>query len=231
MLVNPTDYFLYLPLLPEVAAGLLDPRRICVSLPAQLPRRPAGAGRGRPASTCRNRRVALTGPRGQRGRARRTTGWCWPSAASTSCCRSPASREHAHGFRGIPEALYLRDHIIRQVELADATRRPGRARRPMHVRRRRAPATPAPRSRRRASCSPGAWPTAPGAGRHQRMRWLLVDLAPRVLPELDPRLSRTADRVLRRRGVEVRTGQSVEEAPAPTAVRLTDRRGGRRPGP
>jgi NADH dehydrogenase FAD-containing subunit len=28
MIINPTDYFLYLPLPPEVAAGLLEPRRI-----------------------------------------------------------------------------------------------------------------------------------------------------------------------------------------------------------
>src|ERR1700760_737347 len=38
VVINPTDYFLYLPLLPEVAAGILEPRRICVSLPKQLPR-------------------------------------------------------------------------------------------------------------------------------------------------------------------------------------------------
>ena len=33
----------------------------------------------------------------------------------------PGVAEHAHGFRGIAEALYLRDHITRQIELADAT--------------------------------------------------------------------------------------------------------------
>jgi NADH dehydrogenase len=48
--------------------------------------------------------------------------------------------------------------------------------------------------------------------RDQPVRWLLVDVAPRVLPELDARLSRAADRVLRRRGVEVLTGTSVREA-------------------
>ena len=32
----------------------------------------------------------------------------------------PGVAEHAHGFRDIPEALYLRDHITRQIELADA---------------------------------------------------------------------------------------------------------------
>jgi len=53
--------------------------------------------------------------------------------------------------------------------------------------------------------------TLPGlAG--QRIRWMLLDLAPRVLAELDPRLSRTAERVLRRRCAEVLTGQSVAEA-------------------
>ena len=46
----------------------------------------------------------------------------------------------------------------------------------------------------------------------QQIRWMLLDTAPRVLPELDPRLSETADFVLRGRGVEVRTGQSVTEA-------------------
>src|SRR3712207_6386096 len=36
-LITSTDYFLYLPLLPEVAAGLLEPRRIAVPLAASLP--------------------------------------------------------------------------------------------------------------------------------------------------------------------------------------------------
>jgi NADH dehydrogenase FAD-containing subunit len=41
-----------------------------------------------------------------------------------------------------------------------------------------------------------------------------------VLPELDPRLSATADRVLRERGVQVLTGTSVDEATA-EGVRLS----------
>ena len=69
--------------------------------------------------------------------------------------------------------------------------------------------------------------TLPGlAG--QEIRWMLLDLAPRVLAELDPRLSKTAERVLRRRGVEVLTGQSV--AQALRRLRAADHRGqGRHP--
>src|SRR5688500_1524169 len=37
IVVNPADYFLYLPLLPKVATGLLEPRRICVGLGRALP--------------------------------------------------------------------------------------------------------------------------------------------------------------------------------------------------
>jgi NADH dehydrogenase FAD-containing subunit len=51
----------------------------------------------------------------------------------------------------------------------------------------------------------------PGLGGEQ-IRWMLLDTAPRLLPELHQHLSRTAGRVLRRRGVEVRTGQSVAAA-------------------
>jgi NADH dehydrogenase len=50
---------------------------------------------------------------------------------------------------------------------------------------------------------------------------MLLEIAPRVLPELDERMSRTADRVLRDRGVEVRMGTSVVEATG-AGVRLTD---------
>ena len=38
MLVNPTDYLLYSPLLPEVATGVVEARHIAVSLRRLLPR-------------------------------------------------------------------------------------------------------------------------------------------------------------------------------------------------
>ena len=123
----------------------------------------------------------------------------------------PGIADYAHGFRSIAEAIYLRDHITRQLELAAVA------------------TDPAEREARCTFVVVGAGYTGtevaaqgqllttrlartlPGlAG--QQIRWMLLDTAPRLLPELDPRLSKTADRVLRRRGVEVRTGQSVTEA-------------------
>ena len=37
-MINSTDYFLYLPLMPQVAAGLVEPRHICVSLLGRMPK-------------------------------------------------------------------------------------------------------------------------------------------------------------------------------------------------
>jgi NADH dehydrogenase len=52
------------------------------------------------------------------------------------------------------------------------------------------------------------------------VRWLLADLADRLLPELSPRMSATAERVLRKRGVEIRVGESIDHA-GPDCLRMT----------
>lgn len=36
VLINSADYFLYVPLMPQVAGGLVEPRHICVLLPRRL---------------------------------------------------------------------------------------------------------------------------------------------------------------------------------------------------
>jgi NADH dehydrogenase len=209
VLINPTDYFLYLPLLPEVAAGVIEPRRITVPLAATLPGVRVVLGEV-DAIDLDERRVGWTDPESGRGELHFDR-LVLAAGSVNKLLPIPGVAEHAHGFRGIPEALYLRDHVTRQIELAASTEDP---------------------AEREARCTfvvvgagyTGTEVAAQGplftdalvrqhtALRDQRVRWLLLDLAERVLPELDPTLSRTADRVLRERGVEVRTGQSVQEA-------------------
>ena len=217
VLINPTDYFLYLPLLPEVAAAILDPRRVTVSLPATLPGVRLALGEVYSVKLG-EREVAYTDPEGT-AHTLEYDRLILAAGSVNKLLPIPGVAEHAHGFRGVPEALYLRDHIIRQVELAavtdDVKERDSRctfvvvgagytgtevaAQGPLFT---------AALARHRSEL------------REQRMRWLLLDVAPRVLPELDLRLSRTADRVLRERGVEVCTGTSVQEATT-DGVRLT----------
>ncbi|MFE7855069.1 FAD-dependent oxidoreductase [Streptomyces sp. NPDC057403] len=217
-LLNPTDYFLYLPLLPQVAAGILEPRRVTVSLSGTLPHVRLVLGEA-DAIDLDGRTVHYTGPEGDGG----TLAYDRLVLAAGSVNKLlpiPGVAEHAHGFRGLPEALYLRDHVTRQVELAAAADDP-------------------------ETCAARCTFVVVGAGytgtevaaqgqlftdaqvrrhplrRGMRPRWLLLDIAKRVLPELDEHLSRTADTVLRERGVDVRMGTSVKEA-THEGVLLTD---------
>jgi NADH dehydrogenase len=217
VLINPTDYFLYLPLLPEVAAAILDPRRVTISLPGTLSGLRLALGEVGSISLG-ERRVYYTDPED----VPHDLGYDRLIIAAGSVHKLlpiPGVAEHAHGFRGVPEALYLRDHVIRQVELAaivdDAKERDARC----------TFVVVGAGYTGTEVAAQGPLFTEAVASRHpelreQKMRWLLLDVAPIVLPELDPRLSRTADRVLRERGVEVRTKTSVQEATS-DGVRLT----------
>ncbi|MER6921209.1 FAD-dependent oxidoreductase, partial [Streptomyces spiralis] len=117
-LLNPTDYFLYVPLLPQVAAGILEPRRVAVSLSGTLPGVRLVLGEA-DAVDMDARTVHYTDPEGVGG----TLDYDRLVLAVGSVNKLlpiPGVAEHAHGFRGLPEALYLRDHVTRQVELAAA---------------------------------------------------------------------------------------------------------------
>ncbi len=220
VLVNPTDYFLYLPLLPEVAGGVLDPRHVAIPLTQTLPGVRLVLGTVNRIDLD-DRSVEYADPDGGRGRL----GYHRLILAAGSVNKLlpiPGVADHAHGFRGIPEALYLRDHLIRQIELADAEE---------------------DAAERAARCTfvvvgagytgsevaaQGQLLTAEAVRQHPRLdgvrpRWLLLDTAERVLPGMSRRLSRTTDRVLRNRGIDICLGTSVDEATA-TGVKLSDGR-------
>jgi NADH dehydrogenase len=217
VLINPTDYFLYLPLLPEVTAGILDPRRVSVSLAGALPAVRVILGEA-DTFDLDARTVGYLDPDGEK----HTIDYHRLVIAAGSVNKLlpvPGVTEYAHGFRGIPEALYLRDNIIRQIEMADTTTDDG-------------------------ECTARCTFVVVGAGytgtevaaqgvlytealtRHRtnlagRPRWLLLDTAERIVPQLDERLGRTADRTLRERGVDIRLQTSVKAATA-DGVHLSD---------
>jgi NADH:ubiquinone reductase (H+-translocating) len=209
VVINSTDYFLYLPLMPQVAGGLLEPGHIRVSLAKRLHKTRFVLGTVNRIDS-KQKTVGWEGPEGTSGEV----GYdriILTAGSVNKLLPIPGIADYAHGFRTLTEAAYLRDHIIRQLELASVA------------------TDPAERSARCTFVVVGAGYTGtevtaqgqlltsrlaralPGlAG--QEIRWMLLDLAPRVVPELDPRLSKIAERVLRRRGVEVLTGESVAEA-------------------
>ena len=108
VLINPTDYFLYLPLLPEVTAGILDPRRVSVALRVACPAARLRLGTVEDVELT-GRQVSLVDPEGNR----QHVGYDRLLITAGSVNRLlpvPGVAEHAHGYRSIAEALYLRDH-------------------------------------------------------------------------------------------------------------------------
>ncbi len=216
-IVNPTDYFLYAPLLPEVATGVLEPRRVAVSLSGSLPGVRLVLGDVDRIDLGR-RVLSYTNPEGMTG----TLGYDRLVLAVGSVNKLlpiPGVTRYAHGFRGLGEALYLRDTVIRQIELADGAD-------PAEARARTTFVVVGAGYTGTEVAAAGVLFTAALARQHPglgdvRPRWLLLDVASRVLPGLDEHMSRAADGVLRRRGVEVRLGTSVAEA-CPDGVRLSD---------
>ncbi|NYJ73599.1 FAD-dependent oxidoreductase [Allobranchiibius huperziae] len=222
VLVAPSDYLLYSPLLPEVATGVLDPRDIAVSLRQTLRRTTPVFGHVTDVDFA-SRTLTVLGRDGKPEQQR------WDRLVLTpgSVTREfdiPGVAEHARGLKTLEEATFLRNHVLGQLDLADAL-----------------PDTPAGRQQRQELLTV----VAVGAGytgtefvaKMQNwmygiadrwssfgpddVRWLLIDLAPHVLPELGPRLGAEAMKVLHHRGVEVRLTVSVVSATA-TSVTLTD---------
>ena len=217
LLINPSDYFLYLPLLPEVAAGILEPRRVCVPLATLGPNVRLLLGTVDGVDT-EQRLVNFTDPDGHRAsvsydRLLLTVG------SVNKLVPIPGVAEHAYPFRSIGEALQLRDHIVEEVELAQTG---------THVvTGEDQGAVPSPDARRTFVVVGAGYTGTEVAAQGQLLsrsvarqrphdgkpvRWLLIDRAPRVLPELDERLSRAASKVLRKRGIEVRTGTTIVHA-------------------
>ncbi len=116
---------LYTPLLPDVAGGLVDARFVAIPLANAL--RGVQAIRGRVDEVDFDARtVTYTDPE---ERARNLT-WdrlVLTPGSVTRLFDVPGLAEHARGLKSTAEALYLRDHVLEQLELADVDDDPGRA--------------------------------------------------------------------------------------------------------
>jgi NADH:ubiquinone reductase (H+-translocating) len=204
-MVSPIDYLLYTPLLPEVAGGVIDPRLVAVSLADTLPG--TRLVRGYVDEVDIAKRVLSF--RDQEGATRQM---CWDRLVLTpgSVTRLydiPGLAEHARGLKSIAEALYLRDHILEQFELARVDTEPDRA-----AARRTVVVVGSSYSGTELIAQLCAM--AEAAGRkfefaRNEVQLILVERSGRMMPELGTRLARRAEGFLRGRGVHIRTGVTL----------------------
>ena len=216
VLLNAHNYMLYTPLLPEAAAGTIEPRHVVVPLRQVL--------RGATLRVGQVQGIDLEGRTCVYAAAdgvERTLDWDRLVVALGSVSRMfpiPGLAQYAHGFKTLAEGIYLRNHVLEQLELADASSDPEerRARLTFVVVGAGYAGTELIAElralvHRALRLYPELRPTD--------TRWILADIAPKVLPELGGRLSERALEVLRRRGIEIRLKTTVAEV-GPDWVRL-----------
>ncbi|MFF7794874.1 FAD-dependent oxidoreductase [Streptomyces sp. NPDC007991] len=220
-LVTPFAYQLYLPLLPQVASGVLTPQSIAVSLRRSKKYRtriiPGGAiGVDLKSKVCVIRTITdqiVNEP------------YDYIVLAPGSITRTfdiPGLTDHAFGMKTLAEAAYIRDHVISQLDLADASQDPQeRASRLQFV-----VVGGGYAGTETAACLQRL--THAAVKRYPRLdpgliKWHLIDIAPKLMPELGDKLGSSAQEILRRRGIEISLGVSIAKA-GPEEVTFTDGR-------
>ena len=217
-IVNPTNFMLYTPLLPEAAAGSIEPRHVTVPLRSMCPHADLLLGSALSLDTER-RVVEVRSEAGEFAIAYERL--VIALGAVTRLPRIPGLREHALGLKDLADAIRLRNRVLRQIELADA-----------------APED-APRRLTFVFADAGyagvetiaeLQELAAGAlRRHPRLagvapRFVLVDHAPRILGQAPESLARFAARTLDRRGIEIASATGLESVDGDGAVLSDGRR-------
>jgi NADH dehydrogenase len=219
-IVSPVDYMLYTPLLPDVAGGLVDARFVTVPLANTL--HGVRAVRGRVDSVdFDGHSVTYTDPEG-RSRDLRWDRLVLTPGSVTRLFDIPGLADYARGLKSTAEAVYLRDHLLEQLELAniDDDEDRIRARRTVVV-------VGASYSGTELVIQLQA--LAETAAEQMGFdpadtKFVLLDTAEQVMPEVGEKLGEGVQRVLHKRGIDVRLGLTLKEVHADHVVLSDDSR-------
>jgi NADH dehydrogenase len=207
-LVNDVNFMLYVPLLPDAAAGTLEPRHVVVPLREQLKRTELRLGwvTGGDPSTNSLSVDLLDGS---------SVDFKYDQlvVALGSVSRTfpiPGLVEHAIGFKTIAEAIALRNRIVRQLETAEEVDDPDLRREYLgfvFVGGGYAGLEGIAQMQDFARAALKRYPRCREVG----MRWVLIDIADRIMPEIQPSLAAFTQRILEKRGIEFRLKTEVTQ--------------------
>jgi NADH dehydrogenase len=206
-IVNPDNFMVYTPLLPEAAAGTLEPRHVVVPLRQMCPHAELLLGRAIARDPEARTVVAETlGGTFEIGYERLVVAL----GAVPRTFPIPGLADHGHGFKDVADAIALRNHLLRSLESAAARLDPAEAERDLGFLfvgagyagvEALAELEDLARDAVRRS-----YPTLRGV----RQRWVLVDAAPRILAEIPQKLGEYTHHYLEKRGIEIHVGATLE---------------------
>jgi NADH:ubiquinone reductase (H+-translocating) len=217
-LVNDVNFLLYTPFLPEAAAGVIEPRHVVTPLREILNRTHLrlGAVTGHDPVA---RTLELTAHDGESEQLRYDQ-FVIALGSVSRTLPVPGLDEHAIGFKSLADAIWLRNHVVETLELANATEDAEKLDQLLtyvFVGGGYAGLEALAELQDFAAESMDRYPRA----RLHGMRWILVEAMDRVLPEIDQGLADYAVRELRGRGIEVRLGTTLEAVGVTSATLST----------
>jgi NADH dehydrogenase len=212
-IVSPENFMLFTPLLPEAASGTLEPRHVVVPLRLMCPHTELLLGRvtGLDAQARTVVVDSIEGPF--------EVGYERLVVALGSISRTlpvPGLAEHGLGFKDLADAIALRNHVLGQLEAAAMAGDESAARHLsfVFVGAGYAGVEALAELSDLVSDAMRHYPELKGRPR----RWVLVDAAPKILPEIPSRLGEYAARQLTKRGIEIHVGTTLESVDAEAAV-------------
>ena len=219
--VSDTNFLLYTPLLPGAAAGTLEPRHVVVPLREELDWADVQLGRvlGLDAGVNELRSCTLDGREAH-------TRYDQLVLALGSVSRTlpiPGLAEHAVGFKTLADAIALRNRALLHLEIAESiddaeTRREYLTF--VFVGAGYAGVEGVAELQDMVADVIDRYPRC----RIDGTRWILVERLDRIMPEIGPKLADFATRELQGRGIEVRTGTSLEAVEDDSATLSTGER-------
>jgi NADH dehydrogenase len=211
-IVSPENFMLYTPMLPEAASGTLEPRHVVVPLRAMCPHAELLLGRATDLDESARivRVITHDGEADVSYEQLVVALGAVPRALPIS-----GLAEHALGFKSLADAIYLRNHVLRELEAAAAS--PEDAERHLSFVFVGAGYAGVEALAELSDLVRDALRYYPEL-RSTPQRWVLVDAAPAILPEIPQRLGDYAARELARRGVDIRVSTTLESVDADGAV-------------
>jgi NADH:ubiquinone reductase (H+-translocating) len=208
-IVSPDNFMLFTPLLPEAASGTLEPRHTVVPLRAMCPNADLLLG-SLSAVDLDSRTATVETDAGQQ-----LVHWEELVLALGAVPRAvPAG---ALSFKSLAEAIHLRNHVLRELEAADAELDAAARRERLTFVFVGAGYAGVEALAELSDLTDDALRYYPGL-RDVPPRWVLVDAAPKILPEIPSRLGEYAARELEARGVEIHVGTTLASSTDREAV-------------
>jgi NADH:ubiquinone reductase (H+-translocating) len=205
-IVSPENFMLFTPLLPEAASGTLEPRHTVVPLRAMCPDAELVLGSATAVDLDAQTATVETDAGEQLVR------WQELVLALGAVPRTvpvEGLEEHGLSFKTLGEAIHLRNHVLRELEAADAELDEDARRERLSFVFVGAGYAGVEALAELSDLAHDALRFYPRL-REVPQRWVLVDAAPKILPEIPTRLGDYAAEELRGRGVEIHVGTTLE---------------------